>query len=181
MPDKYTREEMDSILGRAIEESDQGVRSQRFDHETLVEAAREVGVPREAVEGAAREVKEERARGEGGRAKPPAGPSRSWHRPQTWPVTLKVGAAAFLLATVYSVGWWLPSRVSTTSCVSWRQTGRCSAGGPREPQHDQACGTKIISGWSGFCECSRGASVIANCGHAVSTCEEACRRGSWAP
>jgi hypothetical protein len=67
MPDKYTREEMDSILGRAIEQTDRAAEgSKRIDHEALVEAAHEVGVPREAVEAAAREVKEKRS------------PSRSW-------------------------------------------------------------------------------------------------------
>jgi len=58
-PDKYSPEEMDRILGRAIERSEERA---GIDHETIVEAAREVGVSKEAVEAAERELKAEKAR-----------------------------------------------------------------------------------------------------------------------
>jgi formylglycine-generating enzyme required for sulfatase activity len=57
--DKYTPEEMDEILGRAIERSQEPA---GIDHETMVEAAREVGISEEALEAAKRELKAEKAR-----------------------------------------------------------------------------------------------------------------------
>eukprot|EP01051_Picozoa_sp_SAG22_P024231 SAG22_NODE_6624_length_830_cov_1.250342_2_plen_165_part_01 len=41
-------------------------------------------------------------------------------------------------------------------CVSWRQTGNCSAGGGRQPALDKQCGALIKAGQSGFCECAGG-------------------------
>jgi hypothetical protein len=58
MPDddrKYTPEEMDAILGRAMTRADAD--ANKVDHETLVAAAAEVGIPRGAVDAAAREVR----------------------------------------------------------------------------------------------------------------------------
>ena len=52
MPNKYSPKEMHNILGRAIERSKEPA---GVDHETLVEAASEVGISKEAVEVAARE------------------------------------------------------------------------------------------------------------------------------
>lgn len=67
---------------------------------------------------------------------------------------------------------------SSGACSAWRQTGECSATGPREPYNDKDCTTPIDSGWSGFCECSNG-TVPADCGHAVDTCDSACRKGGF--
>lgn len=63
-------------------------------------------------------------------------------------------------------------------CVAWRQTGMCSATGPREPWNDKDCGASIDSGWSGFCECVF-QSIGADCGHPVNTCASVCALGAW--
>lgn len=41
-------------------------------------------------------------------------------------------------------------------CISWRQTGGCSADGNREPHMDKACDATIDATMSGFCECGDG-------------------------
>lgn len=41
-------------------------------------------------------------------------------------------------------------------CISWRQTGGCSAEGTREPEKDQNCDAEISPRMSGFCECGGG-------------------------
>src|SRR6202167_3682960 len=56
----YTREEMDAILKRAIER--QQAKSEEIGHEDLVAAAGEVGIPREEVEAAARDLEREKAK-----------------------------------------------------------------------------------------------------------------------
>jgi hypothetical protein len=53
-PPTYTREEMDAILKRAIER--QQAKAEEIGHEDLVAAAGEVGIPREEVEAAARDL-----------------------------------------------------------------------------------------------------------------------------
>ncbi|MFT3924567.1 MAG: hypothetical protein QM778_18655 [Myxococcales bacterium] len=58
-------------------------------------------------------------------------------------------------------------------CVAWRQTGQCSGAGPREPQNDLSCGSLVEAWRSGFCECASGV-VLADCGHADTTCEAVC-------
>jgi formylglycine-generating enzyme required for sulfatase activity len=58
-PDKYSPEEMDKILGRAIERSQ---KPDGIDHETMVEAAREVGISEQDLEAAERELRVEEAR-----------------------------------------------------------------------------------------------------------------------
>eukprot|EP01048_Picozoa_sp_COSAG05_P011205 COSAG05_NODE_1041_length_6067_cov_116.470845_5_plen_416_part_00 len=65
------------------------------------------------------------------------------------------------------------------TCVSWRQTGGCTADGPREPDADKSCDTEIWKVWSGFCECSWGnhMTVGGNCRHFKFTCNEACAGG----
>jgi hypothetical protein len=65
------------------------------------------------------------------------------------------------------------------TCVAWRQTGRCAADGPREPQNDKACDVNIDSAWSGFCQCSTG-TVGVGCGHTKESCARVCAAGSWA-
>jgi hypothetical protein len=59
-PPTYTREEMDAILKRAIER--QQAKAEGIGHEDLVAAAGEVGIPREEVEAAARDLEAEKAR-----------------------------------------------------------------------------------------------------------------------
>ncbi len=66
-PPTYTRAEMDAILKRAIER--QQARAEGIDHEDLVAAAGEVGIPREEVEAAARDLQAER---NGGRDRSPS-------------------------------------------------------------------------------------------------------------
>jgi hypothetical protein len=70
-PPTYTREEMDAILKRAIER--QQAKSEEIGHEDLVAAAGEVGIPREEVEAAARDVAAEKA--ERGAAAPAVAPA----------------------------------------------------------------------------------------------------------
>ena len=41
-------------------------------------------------------------------------------------------------------------------CVGWRQTGGCSADGPREPGLDSWCGAVVDGDASGYCECGGG-------------------------
>src|SRR5215472_9237995 len=53
----YTKEEVDAILSRAFEKQHRGDTTM---HEELVAAAREVGLPREAIESAAAEVLDRR-------------------------------------------------------------------------------------------------------------------------
>ena len=62
------------------------------------------------------------------------------------------------------------------NCVKWRQTGACSADGPREPEYDQYCNVEVQSGWSGYCECSSGFKTMEKgCGaESGGTCEAAC-------
>lgn len=44
----------------------------------------------------------------------------------------------------------LPKRPVT--CIAWRQTSGCDPNGPREPDNDRACNSKIEHGASGYCE-----------------------------
>jgi hypothetical protein len=60
-------------------------------------------------------------------------------------------------------------------CVGWKQTGACDPAGPREPVNDQTCITKILSKYSGFCECENATKTYAvECVHADFTCAKAC-------
>jgi hypothetical protein len=85
------------------------------------------------------------------------------------------GHAQLSCNRVCASGSWTPP---ARSCVAWRQTGRCAADGPREPQNDKTCNVAIDSGWSGFCECS-GGNVGVGCGHAVRNCTEVCASNGW--
>lgn len=55
-------------------------------------------------------------------------------------------------------------------CISWRQTGGCSADGTREPNKDQTCRALIDPRSSGYCECG-GGRIIRKPG---------CAHGEWA-
>ena len=60
-------------------------------------------------------------------------------------------------------------------CVMWRQTGSCDPNGPREPQFDRTCDVIVESGWSGYCECKFGNTMLKGCeSGSHSTCAEAC-------
>src|SRR5204863_2327147 len=72
-----------------------------------------------------------------------------------------------------------PSPGLGAACVAWRQTGACSATGPREPGNDKACDASIEPGWSGFCECVGGV-VGADCNHPRNNCSNVCRQALWA-
>lgn len=72
-----------------------------------------------------------------------------------------------------------PMPAPGSACASWRQTGACSAMGPREPGNDKSCDFSIERGWSGFCECAGGGVVGADCGHAVNNCYTVCSQLSW--
>ena len=62
-------------------------------------------------------------------------------------------------------------------CVGWRQTGGCAADGPRESDADKGCETRILSKWSGYCECENGTTTHAvGCLHADFTCATACEQ-----
>ena len=70
------------------------------------------------------------------------------------------------------------------SCQGWRQTGNCSADGPREEARDLPCEASVAAGISGFCECGAGASTRrmprrTGCkveDEAAESCDEVCRR-----
>ena len=53
------------------------------------------------------------------------------------------------------------ARASHYDCDGWRQTGNCSADGPREPALDLGCGAVIPVGASGYCECGGGSRRVA--------------------
>lgn len=70
---------------------------------------------------------------------------------------------------------------ASTYCVKWRATARCDPHGVREPQNDKACGTTVLSGLSGYCECENRRRVReVACEHHEFTCEEACAQDSSA-
>eukprot|EP00438_Fugacium_kawagutii_P011555 Skav235009 [mRNA] locus=scaffold276:129481:138130:+ [translate_table: standard] len=71
----------------------------------------------------------------------------------------------------------LATQAARYRCVGWRQTGGCSADGPREPNRDrdteckdQPCRALIDSRSSGYCECG-GGRIIRKPG---------CAHGEWA-
>ena len=113
-PPTYTREEMDAILKRAIER--QQAKSEGIGHEELVEAAGEVGIPREEVEAAARELEAQKEnRGEvrpagGGSCVPDRGVSEgarsvgSSGGPASFGV---LTAFFFFLSGMQLNGWWI--------------------------------------------------------------------------
>ena len=76
--------------------------------------------------------------------------------------------------------WKSDSTLMVDGCLKWRQTGQCSAGGPREPNQDKSCEADIK--WkSGYCECSngrkemkKGCQLPTYYGYEFNTCEEAC-------
>lgn len=62
----------------------------------------------------------------------------------------------------------------------WRQTGGCSAKGPREPYHDKGCRAKISKWDSGFCDCNGNGKQDwrepgYGCSSTPGTCLHACR------
>lgn len=82
-----------------------------------------------------------------------------------------------MLATVPMLAGCLVDSLNTPSCFAWRQTGGCSAAGPREPCNDQSCSASIGSGLSGDCDCGDGR-IALECGHAPTTCATLCRAGT---
>ena len=71
--------------------------------------------------------------------------------------------------------------VATSGCAGWRQTGGCSASGPREPSNDKACCDYVQMGASGFCECAGGAQVrTVGCGGRSDNfhCQDECEKVS---
>eukprot|EP01043_Picozoa_sp_COSAG02_P009949 COSAG02_NODE_343_length_24147_cov_30.662051_12_plen_1041_part_00 len=70
------------------------------------------------------------------------------------------------------------SRPVSLQCVSWRQTSNCDATGHHlEPRNDKSCTTEIISGQSGYCECSGGVkrNMVGCTGHSKPfTCDDVC-------
>lgn len=57
----------------------------------------------------------------------------------------------------------------------WRQTGGCSANGPREPDHDRHCHSAVPAGASGYCECADGKrGYEGTCEHGELRCSTYC-------
>jgi hypothetical protein len=113
-PPTYTREEMDAILKRAIER--QQAKSEEIGHEDLVAAAGEVGIPREEVEAAARDLdrdKRERSKTPSPLGSVPVGPvdearARAIRRLLGRVVTyLAFGALFFFIGRETGTGWWI--------------------------------------------------------------------------
>jgi hypothetical protein len=69
-------------------------------------------------------------------------------------------------------------RPVSLQCVSWRQTSNCDATGHHlEPRNDKSCSAEIVSGQSGYCECSGGVkrNMVGCTGHSSSfTCNDVC-------
>ena len=67
----------------------------------------------------------------------------------------------------------------TGNCNAWRQTGKCSPDGPREPHHDKDCLAEIYYGMSGYCECAdETVRMRKGCEAGLwATCFEACNSG----
>jgi len=66
------------------------------------------------------------------------------------------------------------------SCIGWRQTGGCSAGGDREPKGDKACDNYIDDGSSGFCKCGGGRTAArSDCDHSRISCAEECAKETY--
>ena len=64
-----------------------------------------------------------------------------------------------------------------SSCRGWKQTGGCSATGPRENTSDLACDVRVPTQASGYCECADGTRrAESGCKHASFTCEEECSK-----
>ena len=62
-------------------------------------------------------------------------------------------------------------------CVSWRQTGGCTAKGPREPTKDHSCEDFVDSDASGYCECAGGRRIeMPGCAHDAVQCKTECAR-----
>lgn len=73
-------------------------------------------------------------------------------------------------------------RASHYACDGWRQTGNCTADGPREMERDLPCDASVPAGVSGFCECAGGTRRVSRppkCSTDVDAerCEDACLRG----
>jgi hypothetical protein len=113
-PPTYTRDEMDAILKRAIER--QQAKSEEIAHEDLVAAAGEVGIPREEVEAAARDVAAEKAeRGAAAPAVAPAaiptlddGRARAVQRLRQRAITFfALSMFFFFIGRETGAGWWI--------------------------------------------------------------------------
>ena len=75
-------------------------------------------------------------------------------------------------------------RASHYFCLGWRQTGNCTADGPREESLDLPCGATVPAGVSGYCECGTGATTRRvprppGCSKDDESerCEDVCKRG----
>lgn len=72
----------------------------------------------------------------------------------------------------------LPPKPAPGGCVGWKQTKKCDAHGPPDPQHDLPCNATLHDhGQSGYCLCAEGAKVFGNgCGGPTGfhNCEQAC-------
>lgn len=114
-PPTYTREEMDAILKRAIER--QQAKAEEIGHEDLVAAAGEVGIPREEVEAAARDLEAEKARRGAGAAAPVTNPDAAPLDQDRGPAVRKLVQRAttyFALSMFFlfighetATGWWI--------------------------------------------------------------------------
>ena len=67
-------------------------------------------------------------------------------------------------------------------CDGWRQTGNCTADGPREEDRDKTCEESVPGGVSGYCECAGGARRVARppgckVDEPAETCFSVCARG----
>ena len=76
------------------------------------------------------------------------------------------------------------ARAAHYACHGWRQTGNCSADGPREEDKDLSCGQNVAADASGYCECGGGRRVARpdGCGdddgrRDTIRCADECARG----
>jgi hypothetical protein len=62
-----------------------------------------------------------------------------------------------------------------SNCVGWRQTGGCTAQGPREAHSDRGCLDEVAAGASGYCECGGGRRAAeSTCDHGPFQCAAIC-------
>jgi hypothetical protein len=73
-----------------------------------------------------------------------------------------------------------PEYTPTKVCRAWRQTAGCDPTGAREAMADEACGTIVPNGRSGYCDCIGRPDPKFSCEHTDLTCENACQQSAAA-
>mmetsp|Transcript_11772 Transcript_11772/g.43018 ORF Transcript_11772/g.43018 Transcript_11772/m.43018 type:complete len:647 (+) Transcript_11772:341-2281(+) len=67
------------------------------------------------------------------------------------------------------------ARLASFSCRGWRQTAGCDVAGEVEPHNHLSCGSVVMQGRSGFCECGDGRTIGFGCLHEPFSCSHVCK------